>query len=236
VSEPIAALVARAAELVAEVTAETYRDDPFWDDRYGARGRRYTTEDGQYHVTYLAEALRANDPAIIERYATWLRSVLTSRGMCSRHLVENLERLGGAIARAGLDVNGTPGRFLARARAALVWPAGSARFLDEAAEELAARAIESLPGPSPMGRSTRRDEVLDLISYAADALALRREEAFVGHVQWAAGFLARRSVPARELTRTLAALADALAVSPRGAPDDARNLLARARSAMGERA
>src|SRR4051812_15173560 len=76
--------------------------NPFWDDRFGERGRRFAEEDGRHHVSYLCEALRQGDPRVMVRYARWLQSVLTTRGMCSAHLDENLERIGGVILSEGL--------------------------------------------------------------------------------------------------------------------------------------
>ena len=72
----LAGLQADGAALSDDVTTAMYAEDPFWTERYGARGRRNADQDGDYHVTYLVEALTAREPALFVRYAVWLRQVL----------------------------------------------------------------------------------------------------------------------------------------------------------------
>jgi hypothetical protein len=43
-------------ELSRRAIEEMYRD-PFWEDRFGARGRKFAAEDGEHHVVYLVQAL-----------------------------------------------------------------------------------------------------------------------------------------------------------------------------------
>ncbi len=89
-------LRASAKQLAVRVIDTMYAD-PFWMSRFGDRGRERSEEDIAYHAEYLAQALEANDPGIMARYSVWLRSVLTSRGMCSRHLEESFERFEAAL-------------------------------------------------------------------------------------------------------------------------------------------
>ena len=64
-SDPVPKLVAllrtHAARLNARVLGEMYAN-PFWDDRYGARGRRFAQDDGASHVAHLVLALEAHTP------------------------------------------------------------------------------------------------------------------------------------------------------------------------------
>ena len=45
-----------STRLTVSVVADMYRN-PFWDERFGARGRTRAVEDGGHHLSYLAEAL-----------------------------------------------------------------------------------------------------------------------------------------------------------------------------------
>src|SRR5690242_53576 len=86
----------RGAALARRAIEEMYKN-PFWQERFGRRGRQFAEQDGRYHVSYLVEALRFQTPDIFINYARWLQTVLTTRGMCSRHLAENFSRLADAI-------------------------------------------------------------------------------------------------------------------------------------------
>jgi hypothetical protein len=168
-----------ASELTERALAEQYRD-PFWYQRYGEpRATRHGRQDGNHHVSYLAEALRAHDPVVMERYARWLQQLLTTRGMCTRHIAECFDCLGRAInergwsdARPALDV-------LAAATAALRYDGGPARAVQDRASAIA--------GGDP--------ELETLTSYLADAIALARPDVLGDHVAWYVGFLERQGRP-----------------------------------------
>ncbi|HVG60581.1 MAG TPA: hypothetical protein VNA24_18630 [Hyalangium sp.] len=95
-------LEARAPQL-ALASVEWMYQDPFWEARYGLeRARRFGNEDALFHVRYLLQALAEERPSVMEGYATWLRTLLASRGLCTRHLDQNFARLQSALAaRAG---------------------------------------------------------------------------------------------------------------------------------------
>ncbi|MBS2020478.1 MAG: biliverdin-producing heme oxygenase [Deltaproteobacteria bacterium] len=123
-----------APTIAARVTDATLAD-PFWTKRYGARGRRRTEEDAAFHVEYLVQALVARDAELVRRYARWLEGLLTTRGMCTLHIDENLARVGAAV------VNTVPRAFaidgyVKAARAALLYPGGAAREIQSAAERV----------------------------------------------------------------------------------------------------
>jgi hypothetical protein len=168
-------LLAAAGELTDEVLAEMYRDR-FWYARFGEiRASRHGREDGNHHVAYLVEALRADDAGVLERYARWLQQVLTTRGMCTRHLAENFERLGVAIAARGWPDGERAVRLLADAIASLRYADGPARAVQERADAIAGDDAE----------------LATLVSYLADATALKRPTVFTDHAVWYAGFIER---------------------------------------------
>ena len=172
-----------------QVLDDMYGEDPFWMARFGDRGRRHANEDSDFHMQYLHRAVDANDPDVMVRYATWLRDVLVSRGMCSRHLAENFERL-------------------ARALAAQDWADGKKAV---GIVEHAARALDYRPGSVARGVQDLAipDGGRHLASYLADAIACANPALFIDHVRWLA-----RELPGEDgsagLARALAALGDAL--------------------------
>lgn len=194
----------KSPELSRRVVAEMY-EDPFWQERFGERGRRYAEQDGQYHVSYLVSALALSNPDILTGYARWLQSLLVSRGMCSRHIAENFERLARAIAIEVPDAEPAIA-MLHAAREALRYDAGLARELQDRSEALVDAAAAHQDPPS-----IPREHAVSLLAYLADAMALVRPELFCAHVVWLSGFLERRRVPAASLRATLERLEPLLA-------------------------
>src|SRR5262245_56511924 len=78
--------------------------DGFWKARFGDRGRRFADEDGVRHSQYLAEAIETGDRAPFATYARWLRTVLTTRGMCTLHIHDNFVRLGTVMRNADREL------------------------------------------------------------------------------------------------------------------------------------
>src|SRR5579884_1066197 len=119
---PAATGVMTPAELVRinieaislRATEETERD-AFWLARFGERGHNFILEDNRYHLTYLAEALAAASPAVLENYARWLQSVLTTRGMCTRHIEDNFMQLARLLRDSLPEVAPATGSYLEQA-------------------------------------------------------------------------------------------------------------------------
>ncbi|MFO0614219.1 MAG: hypothetical protein U0414_16640 [Polyangiaceae bacterium] len=199
------ALLESAQALSADVHVAMYRD-PFWMERFGERGARFSREDGVHHVKYLADALRFEQPSLLSDYAVWLRGVLTSRGMCTLHLDETLACLADAI-----DARGIEGATLARgvidsARRALAYPEGEALAIQRAADTLSARLVAGSPDDAPiLGEA----QIRRLISYAADAVAKGDDRGFVEHVTWLRDSLVRRGIAGARFDALLLALEEA---------------------------
>jgi len=159
------ALTARAAELCDVALRDMYVD-PFWEARFGERGRRFAREDAHFHVVYLAEAVRAGSAASFVMYVRWLQNVLTTRGMCTLHLRDMLEAIGHAIRATGMDDVETALAYLGTGVGALRHDGDAAR----------------------VGQLVPRDEgdrlAEHLVSYLGDAVALSLPRVFVDHVEW----------------------------------------------------
>jgi hypothetical protein len=171
--ELIEALRGRTQELAWRSIDEMYRDDPFWMDRFGERGRKLAREDGVHHVEYLIQALRVESKAVLTDYARWLQSVLVVRGMCSEQLRENFERLARIVRDAGLPAADLAGEYLRAAEDALTYAEGPGREVQDAASGL----LESVPPASQRAART-------LASYLADAAQANDASLFGKHVAW----------------------------------------------------
>ncbi|MEY2933986.1 MAG: hypothetical protein RL033_4735, partial [Pseudomonadota bacterium] len=142
-------LETQAPALTARVVSEMYRD-PFWSARFGERGRKFSEEDGQSHISHLVQALVARDPEVLSRYGRWLRSVLTTRGMCTRHLTENFERLEWAVRDLNADAQPAVD-YLRAARAELQAELVGAEPLAQAGDQLAASVCARLAAGASRG-------------------------------------------------------------------------------------
>lgn len=205
-SDPVPKLVAllrtHAARLNARVLGEMYAN-PFWDDRYGARGRRFAQDDGASHVAHLVLALEAHTPEMLVSYGQWLQRVLTTRGMCSRHLDENFERLAVAIRDERWEGATLAADYLEQAREGLRRGPEPARSVEEAGPALVQVVVEAgAAGPLPRGI----EDVRDVFSYAVDALRNERPDLFAAHLQWFQAWLARRGVDPGALPNLLGVL------------------------------
>ena len=178
------------APIASEAMRRMY-EDPFWDARWGERGRKVALQDGLHHLSYLDAALTANDAGVLIKYAQWLRSVLVPRGVCSLHLAENLARIGEVVAERGLDSDGRARKFLAEACAGLRYAEG----FDEA--KVAREAALALPAGS--------HELCVLTSYLGDALASNDPEQFQLYLAWARPWYAQRGLDANALLSALRA-------------------------------
>lgn len=232
-----------ADRLTARVLGEMYRD-AFWYERFGERADRHGKQDGRFHIDYLIQTLHADDSAIMENYARWLQQVLTSRGMCTRHLAENFERLAAAIRDEGWPDGDAAVAMLDAACAALRYPLGAAKDIQQAIPQLAAAALAILDagpsarpsaGPSAEPSAGPADELARLADYAADAVALGQPAVFAAHAVWLAGFVECRASSRAQLVEQLRALAAAApTVVPRAA-DELRRVLDAGIAAIADR-
>jgi len=227
----------RVPALSRRVIEDMYRN-PFWIERFGVRGRGNADQDGGYHVSYLVEAVRSGSPSVMTRYAQWLRSVLVSRGMCTRHLADNFTRLADAIAAEEEPTFTIAVDLLRQSEAALLYEPPAPRTLQLQALTLARATAVRLRGDYPdwyqesdTGWRRCQDDLLYHLSYLADAVAASRTDLFTGYVRFVAGFLQKRGVPTSHLDATLETLATKLQAA--GAPaDEGLPLLRAAQAAL----
>lgn len=214
------ALQARAPELAAQALAPLLRD-PFWADRYGDRALRFGREDGAYHVTYLREALRADDVGLLIRYARWLAGLLVARGMSSLHLAAHLRETARVISEHRLPDAERAVAFLTTAARSLAPEAGDAATLSAAAGAIEAALRRTLGDELPrlLVRDGETGDPASLVAYLVDAVAARRPELFARACAHLGPYLVRRGLAPGGLRRALEALDVALGAV--GLPPDA---------------
>ncbi|MCY1036797.1 hypothetical protein OV207_35500 [Corallococcus sp. BB11-1] len=223
---PVSQTLDARMQAIATASAQPLYADPFWSARYGEqRARRFGDEDAVFHVRYLVQALDAGRPAILEDYARWLRTLLVTRGMCSRHLDQHFQGLLLALQAEGLGPDTLPGIYVQAARDALRHPTGAAGRLEDAAPAVVEAVAQRLKGEAGPENRTRLEEETRLhLSYLSDALALERADLWEAHLQWYEGFWPQRGLAPLTFPHLLGALKAAL--GPEHA--EARTLLARA--------
>ena len=208
--------------LSQKVLDEMYRD-PFWTERYGDRGRHHADEDSDFHLRYLSRAIAAGDAGVLRRYAVWLRELLATRGMCTRHLDENFRLLAREIASQPWPDRERAVAFLAQARDALSYEAAEARELQQRTDELAEAIAREFTQRHPRGwkRDERgehalRDDAANYVSYVSDSLAFGKADTLITHTQWLARHALARGVDAAGVAAFVACTRDVMARSGAG--------------------
>jgi hypothetical protein len=192
--ETLSRQVEACADRLASASVEPLYQDPFWEARYGLeRAHRFGDEDARFHVRYLVQALAEQRPSVMEGYARWLRTLLVSRGMSTRHVDMHFAGLAAALEREGWGPGSAPHDYVGAARNALRYTEGPATALQAEAGELASAAAKRLAlyvRPEELPRL--EDELQLQLSYLADALAAGRKELMADHVRWYVAFWPRR--------------------------------------------
>ena len=200
----LAALVEAAASGLVATSLAYMPRDPFWEERYGERGRRFASEDGAFHLKYLCEALRSGSQSVLDTYALWLRDVLVPRGMCTRHLQQHFEHLASALDQ--LVRNPLPGAMMRRAAEALFYSDATAAVSVQRAASRVAR------GEASDGHSAWDPEFLT--HYIADAVAKDNPATLAAHLAWARAARGRTPGGEAAFDRVVAAVGESLRGDP----------------------
>ena len=83
--------IERQDDLAREIVERHWKLRPALEQVYGKKGRMRCLEDARYHLRYLSEAVGAGEPALFVHYATWAKTMLSSRNIPVEDLVQNLE-------------------------------------------------------------------------------------------------------------------------------------------------
>lgn len=79
--------------IVARVVEGIYQDMPELLEKFGERGRTKCREDNYHHIKHLESARKLESDEFFIDYALWLNNLLTTRGMQTKHVIDNFERL-----------------------------------------------------------------------------------------------------------------------------------------------
>lgn len=83
-------LAAHRVQIVDTVVDRQFDRQPELVARYGASGRERTAADARFNVSFLAQALELDDPAVFLDYIAWLKVVLLRRHVLVEDLVSHL--------------------------------------------------------------------------------------------------------------------------------------------------
>lgn len=194
--ESLVDAIKSARPRVSREILDEFQRDPFWEARYGEKGRNYILSDSGYHLDYLATALQAGDPQIYAGYWAWLRPLLVMRGMSTRHLRLTLGVLERRLSIALGDEFRFLPDYLAAAYAALAYRHPSALALANAAEAILADVFAQLELPvlsTWAGPSADQQQVAEKLSgdlaYLADTIEIARSELFALYFDWMENYL-----------------------------------------------
>lgn len=106
-------------QIVERVVEGIYQDMPELLDKFGERGRIKCMEDNYHHIKHLESARNLEADEFFIDYALWLNNLLTTRGMHTKHVVDNFERLEKEIAHSTLNYKEDYLRILSKGKAEL---------------------------------------------------------------------------------------------------------------------
>lgn len=87
------AVQGRSEEIVSAVIEREFERHPELRQRYGPLGREKALQDARYHLSFLAQALAANDAAGFRDYVAWAKVVLNQRNVRAEDLAFHLTLL-----------------------------------------------------------------------------------------------------------------------------------------------
>lgn len=119
------AILDRRPELAEAIVGRQYQQQAHVWNRYAEAGRAKSLQDANYHLTYLAEAIAAEDPSLFSDYVAWVKALFAGLGFAESALPDTLLWTREAL-RAGLppSMHAAIEPYLAAAEAIL--PAASA--------------------------------------------------------------------------------------------------------------
>jgi hypothetical protein len=198
---------------IVEGLFEAIYQNPFWEARYGERGRIHTRKDINYHLNYLVSAIALDAPASLTEYYHWVQGLLAHRGMCSRHLQDTLDHLKLQMEQMLPEkYQGTINRFMQASYDGIYYDRPASRELHARVEQIAqatAVRVFSAPQRKQASEKTRQActrDTLYHLSYLADADHLQDAKIFRDYYAWVTEFLSTFGVRPESLAENMAAL------------------------------
>jgi methanogenic corrinoid protein MtbC1 len=106
--------------IVDLVVAQMFEAHPALEQRWGVAGREKCRQDCGYHLSYLAEAINAENVALFIDYVAWVKVMLAQRGVGETDLAAHFTRLRSVLQeRLWPEQFAVAGRFVTAALAAM---------------------------------------------------------------------------------------------------------------------
>ena len=200
-------------QLVERVLADLY-PNPFWDDRYGQRGRQLCREDNHYHLDFMVASIRLNSPSALADYYKWLQLLLVRRGMCTYHIRQNMDQMGQHL-EALLPMDWPLiGVFHRAGYTGFHYDHPGCQALAERQEAIAESTTAHMYASNsfweqefgPRGRALCREDNLYHLSYLQDSLGADAPRLFGTYLDWLTEFLGKRGVDSRHIRDDLRVL------------------------------
>jgi hypothetical protein len=198
---------------VLEAMVADLMRNPFWEARYGEKGRRATRQDAGHNLKHLVTAIAVDNPASLADYYRWLRGLLVYRGMCSLHLRQTLDVTGQYLGAALPSHWKYLSAYHNASYQGLDYDQPAAAALQEQAAEIAIATTTRLFSPARLARihtsGTETERTACLrdnqyhLSYLADALEMQAPQIFEEYITFLIGFLPAMGVPVSSLQESL---------------------------------
>lgn len=212
--EMVKAIEYTRPQIVDGLVQEMYQD-PFWEARYGERGRIHSVQDTHYHLNKLIDAISLDLPDVFTQYYHWVQGLLVYRGMSTLHLQETLDSLANQLSIHVREYWPQIQVYLKAGYEGIVYTNSDCQALVEKSMEIAQAATRRLLDPGnvhilPASRS-EADWLRDnrfFLSYLADAVWVEKEELFGNQINWVKGFLAPFGITEKILQQDMRLLAE----------------------------
>lgn len=87
------------SEIAAAAVDLHYAQQPDLATRYGAAGRQKCLQDARYHLSYLAEAIKAGSTLLFKDYIGWAQQMLAARYIPVQDLILNINSIKEVLAQ-----------------------------------------------------------------------------------------------------------------------------------------
>ena len=213
-----AAIEAVRRPVVEAALIDQYRN-PFWEDRYGERGHVFSNQDNHYHLDFLIAAIKTDNQASFSDTIQWLQILLVHRGMCSRHICQNLDSLKDHLQAALPQHWENIAPYWQAGYRGLEYEHPACRALEAQAESIANAATRRIYGGDSFwmkqygerGQVLCHEDNLFHLSYLEDAIGASAEHIFGKYLAWLTGFMAKRGIVGSHIQIDLHILAEEIA-------------------------
>lgn len=213
--QQLIAQIERVRPQVIDGLFDEMYQNPFWEARYGEKGKKHTRLDTNYHINQLVTSLAMDLPSLSVQYYHWLQGLLVYRGMCTLHIRDTIDCMARQFSR--LIPESWPGiePYLRAGEQGLVYEHPGCAALLQAEMDIARATTNRMFQQARTGKpiderafaAGLRDNRYHL-SYLADTVANQLEDAFDKYIVFLTGFLPQHGVSLAALFEDLQVLSE----------------------------